>query len=550
MQSKYDELKAIIINSLNIFPEPLLNSMDFAQYASKFKLSLVEEDVNSLWSVGLLNADLITSDKMLKIKGIDLVSTENKLYHFADNRRITAKENWAGTLTADLFKNNKINIYFHKFRFFVLYTINRFFKYSIHPFQFLYNEKMVSKIVQIENEDNSRSRKGAKFSERIIWVNNLTTLVICCVPNTYDRIYDEVDFKIDENHEYSKNDYRIIIEKILIEIGLEEIEKIRKHLCVIVEYLDPNKMLHIMLRMSQARMRKSLEGDIGSSMLLFSMAESLRLSTEQAFNISLPEEDELGFVGWNDGVKLDVFGAPRLYDANPGVKLEYMRQWGVDFGTKIRCYFEGETEIGALKSVVTPSNLIDFINLKGKVYEKGVPAFRDSLRSDIKNKVLSIVVIDADRDDYVRAIRKACEEDDICGRVFFLDPDFEFGNFGLNELVEIVRKISIDRGGKNINLNLINESAKNCKSGKEFETAIRSLNLEFLDIRKGEIWGEHLMNYANCNPLYPPEHPRQGERTIIEIKNLLIRFTTKFCSHELTLKKYKINPKDGSLIPR
>lgn len=35
MQKKYDELKALIVNNLNIFPRPLLNSRDFAQYASK-----------------------------------------------------------------------------------------------------------------------------------------------------------------------------------------------------------------------------------------------------------------------------------------------------------------------------------------------------------------------------------------------------------------------------------------------------------------------------------------------------------------------------------
>ena len=44
----------------------------------------------------------------------------------------------------------------------------------------------------------------------------------------------------------------------------------------------------------------------------------------------------------------------------------------------------------------------------------------------------------------------------------------------LIELVEIVRKIAIERGVKNSDLHLINDSAKNCKSGKEFETAIRN----------------------------------------------------------------------------
>ena len=550
MQKKYDELKALIVSNLNIFNMHLLSSRDFAQYASKLKFNITEPDVNSLWSSGLLKSDLITSDKKLNINGIELVKFENSLYYYVDNREIVARENWADSLPKEVLNENKLHIYFHRFRIIIIDTIFRSFKYSFPPLQYLYNEKGASEIVQIENKRYSNSSKGLNFSGRIIWINNYTTLAVCCAPSTHEQIYDEIDCSNADKPECHKNDYRNILEKILIDIGVDEIEKIRKHICVMVEYLDSNKMLHILLRMTNGRMRKSLEGHIGASMLLFSMAESLRLVTEQAFNITLPEEDELGFVGWVEDVKSDVFGATRLFDANPGVKREYIRQCGVDFGTKIRCYLEGETEIGAFKSVVASSSLIDFINLKGKVYEKGVSSFRDSLRLDIKNKVLSVVVIDSDREDYVRAIRKACQDDHICGRVFFLEPDFEFGNFTIDELIEIVKKIALERGVKNSDLHLITDSAKNCKSGKDFEAAIRNSIPELSDIGKGEAWGTRLMDFANHNPVYPPEHLKQGERILIEIKNFLIRFTTQFCSHELTLKGFKIDPKDGRLIRR
>lgn len=322
----------------------LLSSRDFAQYASKLEFNITEPDVYSLWSSGILKSDLITSDKKLNINGIELVKLENKLFHYVDNRELAARENWADSLQKEVLNENKLQIYFHGFRIIVIETISRFFKYSFHPFQYLYSERGASEVIQIENKLHSKSSKGLNFSERIIWINNFTTLAVCCDPSTHEQIYDEIDLSNDEKPEYRKNDYRNILEKILIEIGLDEIEKIRKHICVKVEYLDPNKMLHILLRMTNGRMRKSLEGHIGASMLLFSMAETLRLVTEQAFNIMLPEEDELGFVGWVKDVKSDVFGSARLFDANPGVKLEYIRQWGVDFGTKIRCYFGGETE--------------------------------------------------------------------------------------------------------------------------------------------------------------------------------------------------------------
>lgn len=39
----------------------------------------------------LLKSDLITSDKMLNINGIELVKLENKLFHYIDNRELTVK---------------------------------------------------------------------------------------------------------------------------------------------------------------------------------------------------------------------------------------------------------------------------------------------------------------------------------------------------------------------------------------------------------------------------------------------------------------------------
>ncbi|KTD32359.1 hypothetical protein Lmor_2297 [Legionella moravica] len=57
--------------------------------------------MNSLWSSGLLKSDLVTSDKMLNIKGIELVKLENKLFHYVDNRELAARENWADSLQRD-----------------------------------------------------------------------------------------------------------------------------------------------------------------------------------------------------------------------------------------------------------------------------------------------------------------------------------------------------------------------------------------------------------------------------------------------------------------
>ena len=61
-------------------------------------------------------------------------------------------------------------------------------------------------------------------------------------------------------------------------------------------------------------------------------------------------------------------------------------------------------------------------------------------------KMCGFISIDGDRSDNVRIVRKAAEEDDICGRFFISEPDFEFQNFTLDELEEILWKVCEDRG--------------------------------------------------------------------------------------------------------
>ena len=58
-------------------------------------------------------------------------------------------------------------------------------------------------------------------------------------------------------------------------IGLNRIEELRKELCINAELIDPNKVLHVLLRLMNARSRQKLEGKIGGAMLLLIMAEML-----------------------------------------------------------------------------------------------------------------------------------------------------------------------------------------------------------------------------------------------------------------------------------
>src|SRR4029077_6813789 len=95
---------------------------------------------------------------------------------------------------------------------------------------------------------------------------------------------------------------------------------------------------------------------------------------------------------------------------------------------------------GAIERVFGRYTAVDIVNLREHVVAKGNRgvAFRDRLRNDLRTSSFSLIPLDGDKDHYIRVVRKAAEDDEICGMFFISNPDFEFANFTKEELVQIV----------------------------------------------------------------------------------------------------------------
>jgi len=93
----------------------------------------------------------------------------------------------------------------------------------------------------------------------------------------------------------------------------------------------------------------------------------IRRAAEMAFDIEIPEEDELGS-GWDAGsVKPYLYGTQRLND-DYKAKATFIRDLGLlDYSVRLRWYVEGPTELGALEYLLEGYNKIDIENLRGDV---------------------------------------------------------------------------------------------------------------------------------------------------------------------------------------
>jgi hypothetical protein len=281
-------------------------------------------------------------------------------------------------------------------------------------------------------------------------------------------------------------------------------------------------------------------------MLLLAMAEIIRRAAEDALALTLSEEDEIGFGQWMAGARKALYGSERVLDASREVSRDFLTSMGLDYGIKVRCYVEGDTELGALTSAVGNAGGIEFINLRGQFVERRGRGlnFVDSLKNDIKSHVFSVVILDEDRDDHVRAVKRAAATGDFFGRFFVSSPDFEFSNFTINELAEILLNFVERERAQITTISEVLEVVSNAKSGKQFFQA--TVHIGFQEVGKSEAWGVALMNYASQHRTLPRGHSRAGEtRPVIEIAELLMR--ARDVGYLRSLDGYRVDPDTGEL---
>jgi hypothetical protein len=452
-----------------------------------------------------------------------------------------------------------IQLLFHPFRYYVLYNIDRILNLHASRMQMLYQDGY-QRVLDICLSIFNRWSHSDEFVPRINTWNDVASLAIVTEPCTYERIFRSIHFSLadvdsmdtgaEQIHqqiiEYWKEDVLALYQTI----GKERLEEIRQDLCVATQMLDSNRWVHTLLCLGKGNLRIELKGHLGGALVLRTMAEMIRRATEKVFDVQLREEDELG-LGWMpEGVKAKVYGSNRLLDGDENVAREFMRQFELHYGLRLRFYVEGATEWAALHSFFQRigARYIDVINLRGEVAQKGGRGvtFRENLRSDINMHMFSMVLIDDDRSDFVSAVKKAAKDDEICGCFFISKKDFEFANFDLSELEEVLWRIASE-DSENIPVDedrqKLHDSIKNIQNAEELLKRARRSLPQLSHISKGQVWGEKLIEFAGEYPL------RQGKERQV-IKAIQIALTTRTSSYEGTRREYRVDENTGQLIKR
>jgi hypothetical protein len=513
------------------------------------------EHVVLLWQLGWLKADLVRSLTPLDIPGLLEVASDEDGFVYADERTLQSKpEGWQGSASGLESPSDNLRLFFHPYRYYVLYRIEQLLSLRASPVQVLYKPDLYPRLLQQEIEGFQRFTSQEAFPANIASWTRVAALAILAEPTVHQRLFGQLRFPF---HRGFEDQVRQIdahwteVERSFSSLGLDQLEKARADLCVSAEMLDPNKDIHTLIRLTRGEHRLThIKGKLGGAMCLLSMAETFRRVSERLFDTQLKEEDELGFGLTPHGVKEAMYGSQRPLNAPNAVKAQFLRNFGLEFSPRVRWYVEGDTEYGAIREVLGAYSGIELINLSGNVVArrgKGV-AFRDDLRADLAANRFSIISIDGDRSDFVRAVREAARANEICGAFFIATPDFEFANFTVSELAMIISQIASETSPAPTSPQEVERVIQGATSSDALLKALRKDLPDVASLVKGEKWGSRLMAYAWGKHENLPTSTVPIKRPIIAALEMALGATSANYLH--TRKEFAVDPVSGLPVPR
>lgn len=577
----------------------LLDASDLARLtgAHGFKLGFGRADIEQLWQIGLLKADIVKSVRKPQRQGfVDRGVYGFGLRYFSDERMLRPRK-WGmlglASRLGDL--DDDVKPLFHPYRYFVLVHLDRMLQLGFSPLQLLQTKKSIRWSVRWLLDQFQRGSSGASVVQAIERWNNVTALAVALEPCFYQRLSggsvtippeliefagQERDIEKLTDAAYARlldqlDQHWLNVAPILRTIGPAGLEEVRQELCIECERVDPNKDLHVLLRLERGDERFKLKGHIGGAVYLNTMAEMLRRAAERAFDEQLPEEDERGFGMIFEQTKIQLYGSARVADRHPDVAAAFIRHFGLDYRPSLRWYLEGPTEYHAVNEIITAfgtTSSIGLVDLSGNFLERRDLLFRRNLEADKEQHVFSYVSLDGgthkNEKDNVRLVKKAAKDGAMLGRFFISEPDFEFANFELDELEEVLWSLAdqyrassvIEATGSDVsNIGVVGLPADApleeqrqalhvaIKGAQNAETLIKAAkgSLVVLNhLSKGKDWGQALMRYAWAHRMW------RGGQTRLVVLAVESAMRMRTSNYNFVRDRYLVDPETGTLAAK
>jgi hypothetical protein len=499
----------------------LVSGAGLASLASGCGLGNFNADaIHLLWSIGLLRADYVSYEEPPELQGLQPVQASEDGAIYLDTRKLEHRTNGYGSAAANIASpHDGMSVFFHPFRLFVLYHVQRVFDAGISSTQFITWQPGIFTVASRLEESLVHFTSSATFGDRFNDWNVICEVAAIAEPMLHARFVPGVQLRAEEQRTAER------LNPWFQALGPLKVREMRGELGRAAESMDSNTRVHVLMRLAQAQHRAKLKGRLGACMQFLNMAECIRRAAEIALEQQFPEEDQIGGGTWMQGARKMLYGTERVFDAGFGEVREYMTMLGLDHGIRVRCYVEGETELGAITRAVEGFDAIEVINLRGQFVQrngKGL-AFAASLKADFQAKVISIVVLDGDVGDNLRALRKTLRDGHCFAPYFTSKPDFERANFTSTELVQLFDEFQLER--QPAGEAFVGSTSMATDTSQLRATALATAEAlpKLPSFPKSASWGAFLMEHALAHPDMPTERLNHVRRPILEAAHLLLR---------------------------
>lgn len=532
---KIRQLHARISHRNALYQHALLNSGRLAKRC-QFSGSISSFDENlifSLWAHGLIDAENSPDrSKWVKTEGEEAT--------------------WPEILDFKKPNNHALLLSFHLYRLYPLWRIYRAAQAPLHPIRFPRRDAAdsVNPLLHWEHIDGEHSFVyHRKFLSQI---NVIATLAIVCEPCSFTQITGRMTFSsASDVHaaQASRDQFRKELEPCLRSIGMDALETIRIALCRAAQQAEPNVRVQKLMRFCSHDFQMNLKGTLFLAVIFNQMAETIRRATESAFNVCLPEEDEVGYLIWNKSARTRIFGTGRPLNAPPRVWKAFLRDLGIDPGVRARVYVEGHTEAGVFEALVGAYAHVEIINLAGRVRQKGPIAFLESLKGDVRKQIFSFVALDSDREDNIRAIRTAAAREEFFGEGYLFEGNIELGAFSNEQKSEAVLQFAKDGGAS---AGELEEIEKVIDFSDGFEALAQELRVKYLclrDLKKGTDWGKALASAIVETPFPTEAKELAAEQNPILKATGRILMASRY-DYMQSFRDSKVCPETLQLLPR
>lgn len=304
-------------------------------------------------------------------------------------------------------------------------------------------------------------------------------------------------------------------------MSFEDLAEAHKTLRLDALSLDQNIQIYMLLRAANWDTRQRVKGHLGLALWIRHIAEVLRRATEEAHGQLLPEEDE-GHTHWREGGREAAYGSVRSLDFPTYYRKDLLQNMGLEPSVRTRWYVEGETEYGYLKAAL--GNIrecqAEAVNRKGRFNGKGAEDLWVEMRRDALAERFTMVTADRDEPNNFKAVQRMAAEGLIVGFVSINDPDFEWANFTLDELIEAA--VNFDRTADEpaeSEQALTGGDWEGVKSGKDFAARYVELHEHRRRGPKGERFGRILWEITKDSPKRPDGRERPISNAIYAAEN-------------------------------